>query len=60
MKKRVPFLLFIITILIAGFGLVPRAQAFIDLMDGKLRVDGFYKEYMFIRTHIPSNESTVP
>ena len=57
MKKRVPFLLFIITILIAGFGFIPRAQAFIDFMDGKLRVDGFYKEYMFIRTHIPSGES---
>ena len=57
MKKRIPFLLCIITILISGFGFIPRAQAFIDLMDGKLRVDGFYKEYMFIRTHIPSGES---
>ena len=56
MKKRVPFLLFIITVLIAGSGFTPQAQAFIDLMDGKLRIDGFYKEYMFIRTSIPRKE----
>lgn len=57
MKKRIPFLLFIVTILIAGFGLVPQAQAYYDLFDQKLRIDGFYKEYIYIRTHIPSGES---
>ena len=56
MKKRIPFLLFISTILIAGFGLVPQAQAYYDFFDEKLRVDGFYKEYIYIRTNIPRNE----
>jgi hypothetical protein len=59
MKKKNPFLGFVIafaTIFISGFGFIAPAHGFIDLLDGNLRVDGFYKEYMFIRTHIPADE----
>ena len=59
MKTRIPFLLSVIalaTTLISSLGFIPPAQAYYDLFDEKLRVDGFYKEYIYIRTHIPAKE----
>ena len=59
MKTRIPFLVSVIalaTTLISSLGFIPPAQAYYDFFDEKLRVDGFYKEYIYIRTHIPAKE----
>ncbi len=34
-----------------------RTEAYLWLMDGKLEVNGMYKEQLYIRTHIPRNET---
>jgi len=59
MKKRFPLLIFIIVALgtfIYGLGSAPPAQAFISLMNGDLRLDGFVKEYIYVRDAIPRKE----
>jgi len=56
MKKRIPFLTFIIAAaaaLVYSMASAPQALAVINLMDGDLRLDGFLKQYTYIRTHIP-------
>ena len=59
MKKRFPLLIFIIVALgtfIYGLGSAPQALAVITLMNGDLRLDGFVKTYIYIRTNIPRAE----
>jgi len=59
MKRRIPFVTFIICILTAiafSFADAPPAQAVITLLDGDLRLDGFVKEYIYVRTAIPAKE----
>ncbi|MCX5904530.1 MAG: hypothetical protein NTV89_13930 [Proteobacteria bacterium] len=59
MKKRFPLLTFIIVALgtfIYSLGSAPQALAVIDLMNGDLRLDGFVKEYIWIRDDIPRAE----
>ncbi|MCX5894402.1 MAG: hypothetical protein NTZ51_01015, partial [Proteobacteria bacterium] len=58
MRKRIPF----ITVLALGITAIiclaaaPQALALITLMDGDLRLDGFVKEYVYIRDEIPTKE----
>jgi hypothetical protein len=59
MKKRIPFLTFIIisvSALMYSLASAPPALALITLMDGDLRLDGFVKQYTYIRTSIPRAE----
>jgi len=59
MKKRFPLLIFIIVALgtfIYGLGSAPQALAVITFMNGDMRVDGFYKEYIYTRLHIPGKQ----
>ena len=58
MKKRFPLLTFIVALaaFIYCLGSAPQALALISLMNGDLRLDGFVKNYTYIRTHIPRAE----
>jgi hypothetical protein len=58
MKKRFPLLTCIVALAAFIYCLVsaPQAQAVITLMNGDLRLDGFVKNYTYIRTHIPRAE----
>jgi len=57
MKKKALILLFALCgVFLALQGNVQNAEARIWLMDDKLQLTGYFKETMFIRTHIPRNE----
>ncbi len=56
MKKRFPLFIVAVAAFVYSLASAPQALAVITLMDGDLRLDGFIKEYIYIRYNIPRLE----
>ena len=60
MKKRIPFLLLVSTILIAGFGFIPQAQAFVDLSLKPGRAEAWFFLDHFLKNGVSLDVERAP